>query len=202
MGRPPFDPWLAHLRRDRRGLPVPFINMWGEQTIANTRVAHDPLVGMRATFVDDDAEGLEPNFLKQNPQRQQECMILGGCQVCGKPVPWSRRNLVISSLAIDFVREDGVNKALIYEPWLCDRCCDIAVNWCPALIRRRRDEQLIVHRVTSKRECVFRVATGCIDGPLRAETQADPVAMMVKIQLLNLDLVPHDGRYTPMGDRP
>lgn len=186
MGRPLFDPWLAHLRRDRRGLPVPYINLWGEQTLDNTRVAYCPHADRAAEFVDD--VGDIPNFVKQAPQRQRECMVAGLCQVCARPVPWSRRNLVVSGMSVDFVDVAGRRRALVSEPWLDDRCARIATNWCPALIRRCRTEDLAVIAVRSKRDVRLVVSEGCIDGPLAEATRAAPVAMFVKAAVLTWDI--------------
>lgn len=185
MSRPEPFPWLAHLRRDRRGLPVPYINAWGAEDEAPRWVEHDPLVGGPAVFVGD--VGDVPDFTRQNQQRQRRCMVEGLCQVCGKPVPWSRRNLVVASLSVkwQWVAERRREVPVISEPWLCDRCCAIAVGWCPALIRRTREEQLQVVRVRSPREVTPIVSVGSIDGIPEAGTQ---VRIWSKLQLLTLDI--------------
>jgi hypothetical protein len=188
--RPPFEPWLGHLRRDRRGLPVPYINLWGEDwKTDNITVAYDPNVGREAVFVDDSAEP-EPNFTRANPQRQRECWAAGLCQVCGRPVPWSRRNVVVSGISVEWKQVEGRQRAVISEPWLDDRCAHIATHWCPALIRRRRDEHLTVVPVRSKREAQLVVATGWVEGPLEAATKANPVALTCKLTLLTWDIQP------------
>lgn len=188
MSRPTFDPWLANLRRDRRGLPVPYINLWGEQTEDNTRIAFDLHVDRDAMFIDDAEDG--PNFLKQSPQRQRECMTMGLCQVCGRPVPWSRRNLVVSGISVDFVTVQGRQRAVLTEPWLDDRCAEIATKWCPGLIRRQHRDDLTVVPVRSQREAQLVISSGWIEGPLEAETKATPVAMWVKVILLGLEIAP------------
>jgi hypothetical protein len=186
--RPPFDPWLKHLRRDRRGLPVPYVNLWGQQTLGTTRVAYDRWVGRDAVFVDD--VGDVPNFVKQSPQRQRECMVNGLCQVCARPVPWSRRNLVLAGVSVDFVRVGNQRRAVVFEPWLDDRCLHIALAWCPALIRRRRDEKLEPHPIRSRRDVELVLSEGWVEGDLAAATQARPVGMLVKAALLTLDVRP------------
>lgn len=184
MSRPQAFPWLAHLRKDRRGLPVPYINAWGAETPESYRIAHDRLVGGPAMFRDD--VGDEPDFTRQNPQRQRECMVAGLCQVCGKRVPWSRRNLVISDLSVKWhwVGELRREVPVVAEPWLCDRCCTIAVGWCPALIRRTRDEHLEVVKVRAEREAQLIVSNGVVDG----QQHDGPVFMWAKLQLLTLDI--------------
>jgi hypothetical protein len=195
--RPPFDPWLASRPRDRRGLAVPYVNLWGEQTLANTRIAYDRHVGRDAVYVDDVGE--VPNFLKQSPQRQRECMVAGLCQVCGREVPWSRRNIVLSGVSVEFVQVAGGRRAVVFEPWLDDRCAEIATRWCPALIRRRHDEDLTAVPVRSPREAQLVISEGWIEGPLEAATRARPVAMFAKVILLNHDIRPWSERTVTGG---
>lgn len=185
MSRPSPFPWLDHLRRDRRGLPVPYINAWGAESVERGRVEVDPLVGGPAWFVDD--YGDEPDFTRQNPQRQRRCMVEGLCQVCGKPVPWSRRNLVVADLSVkwQYVAERRCVVPVVAEPWLCDRCCAIAVDWCPALIRRSREEHLQVVRVRSVREVALVVSVGEIVGLPQV---GDHVMLFAKVQLLAVDI--------------
>jgi hypothetical protein len=187
VSRPPAFPWLDHLRRDRRGLPVPWVNAWGAESAAAARVAPDQLVdGELAMFHDD--YGDVPDFTRQSPQRQRRAMIEGLCQVCGKPVPWSRRNLVVADLAVDWVwaAESRREVATVTEPWLCDRCCEIAVHWCPALIRRRRGDVMRVVPVRAMREVRLMVSMGRVDGH---ESAGDAVRMWAKVQLVGLDIV-------------
>jgi hypothetical protein len=186
-GRAPAFPWLDHLRRDRRGLPVPWINAWGAESVEATDVRPDPVVGgaLAAFHLD---HGDVPDFTRQAPQRQRQAMIEGLCQVCGKPVPWSRRNLVVADLAVDWVWSPERRREVptMTEPWLCDRCCAIAVDWCPALIRRRRGDVMRVVPVRSPREVLLMVSTGRVDGFDGAGTE---VRMWGKVQLLGLDIV-------------
>jgi hypothetical protein len=194
-GRPAFDPWLSHLRRDRRGLPVPYVNRWGGEDVARLSVAYDRHAQGRAVFLDDSAE-LEPDFTAQNMGRQRECMATGRCQVCHRPIPWSRRNLVVAPLSVEWISMQGRQVPVIFEPWLDDRCADIAVNWCPALIRRRRDEQLTVVPIRSQREVQLVVSTGWVEGPLEVQARADPAAMWCKVALLS-----HRIERAPSHDR-
>ncbi len=186
--RPPFDPWLNHLRRDRRGLPVPYVNLWqredGVAELDRVRLDHDPNVGMRAVF-QDDADLPVPNFTKQNLGRQRECMTVGLCQVCARPVPWSRRNIVVSSISVEWVDVGGREVPVVFEPWLDDRCAEIATRWCPALIRRTREDNLTLIRIRSQREAQLVVSKGWVEGPFEEETRRNPVAMWAKVALLN-----------------
>jgi hypothetical protein len=184
------DRWLPHLRRDRRGLPIPYINLWGPQTVDNTRVAYDQHIGRDAVFVDD--VGDVPDFTKQCPQRQRECMVDGLCQVCHRSVPWSRRYLVVASMSVEFVSIKGTwpqgPRPVIFEPWLDQRCLDIALGLCPALIRRQREGQLTVHPVRSPRDVNLALSTGWIEGPLEQATKGAGVGMWVKAELRTLDI--------------
>ncbi len=183
VDHPPFDPWLSHLRRDRRGLPVPFVNRWGAEDTARLSVGFDRFVGQRAVFLDDSNEP-EPDFQHANMGRQRQCMAAGLCQVCGRPVPWSRRNLVVSAASVEWVPLGGRQVPVVFEPWLDDRCAEIATKWCPALIRRRHGDDLTVLPVRSERGAQLVVSTGWVEGHLEAETRAAPVAMWVKVTLL------------------
>jgi hypothetical protein len=198
-GRSSAFPWLDHLRRDRRGLPVPFINAWGERTIGSMRADHDPVVGGQAMFFDD--HGDVPDFTYQSPQRQRQCMVQGLCQVCGKPVPWSRRNLVISGMSVEwqYVADLRREVPVVTEPWMCDRCCAIATTWCPALIRRRVDEKMTVIPVRSQREVQIVVSVGSIDGPGLEWTRQRPVFMHAKLRLLTMQIVKGPDRTAAGG---
>lgn len=186
-GRPSFDPWLSHLRRDRRGLPVPYVNRWGLEDTDRLYLAYCPYAGQQGVFL-NDANETEPDFTHQNMGRQRECMAAGLCQVCARPVPWSRRNLVVAPNSVEWARVEGVagEVPLVFEPWLDDRCAEIATRWCPALIRRRREEELYVVPVRSQREVRLVASTGWVEGHLQAQTQRSHAAMWIKVALTRL----------------
>jgi hypothetical protein len=173
---------LAHLRRDRRGLPVPFVNNWGPEDPARYMVLPDRTVGRDALFLDDQDQTV-PDFTRQNMQRQRLCTVDGLCQVCARPVPWSRRFLVISDISIDVIDLGGERWVSLTEPWLDEECAGIAVKRCPALVRRTHADNLSVVKVSSRRQVRLVVSTGWVEGPLEATTRANPVAMWVKILL-------------------
>jgi hypothetical protein len=173
-------PWLAHLRTDGRGRPVPYINRWGGEDVTRLAIRWDPNVRLPAVFL-EDADQPAPDFLAQAFGRQRECMTQGRCQVCGRPVPWRHRRLVVAAATVEQVAVAGVGtRWVITEPWLHERCADFAVRVCPALIRRRRDEQLLVVTVTSPRDVSLAVSRGWVEGPLEAESQRVMPAMWVK----------------------
>lgn len=174
---------LAGLRRDRVGRPVPYINQWGpaEQTF-RVSLRHDPHVDDVAVFYDEDPAG-DPDFTRQSMQRQREIMVRGLCQVCAREVPWPDRKIAISPVTMHVIQWRGLDVAVLHEPWLCPDCADYATRHCPALIRRRRDEQLTVLDVASPDNCHFLVSRGWVAGPLRRRTQKRPVAMWVKVLL-------------------
>lgn len=183
MDRARIDAWLGHRPKDRRGLPIPYINRWGPEEVY---VSYDPRVGRRAAFQRD--AGDEVDFTRQNFQRQRECVIDGLCQVCARQVPWSRRFLPVASLAVDWVPVPGRSEpiAAVYEPWLDERCAEIATRWCPALIRRAREDQLLIHPVRSKRDVQLLLSVGSVDG--FPDTVESPVAMWAKVAVLSLDI--------------
>lgn len=175
--------WLSHLRVDRRGLPVPYVNRWGlEEDVASLSIEYDPNVGMLGVFCDDSKEEI-PNFTAQNMQRQRECITQGLCQVCHRQVPYSRRCVVISSVSVETVTVAGQERAVIFEPWLCTRCALYAVDRCPALIRRKHDEDLTIFPIKRASDYRITVSQGWIEGPLEQQSRETTPAMWAKIIL-------------------
>lgn len=191
------DNWLAHLKRDPRGFPVPWINRWGADGAASTRIAWDHHVNRRGVFHDD--YGPTPDFTAQNIGRQRHAIVAGLCQVCGRAIPWSRRNLVLSGVSTETVDLGGEPVVAVIEPWLDDRCAAIATLLCPALIRRGRDDDLHVLPVRRAKDVQIIVSVGTLDAGMLAAGEAAhpdhvaqlraaanrPVAMWAKILLLN-----------------
>jgi hypothetical protein len=198
--RPDWRPWLAHLRTDRRGLPVPWVNAWGTEVVERMAVRRDPWCARDAMYEDDEAETV-PDFTRQSMQRQRESMLRGMCQVCARPVPWSRRWLVVTDVSVQPIRLDGRTVPVITEPWLCERCKDIAVSWCPALIRRTRADRLTAVPITSKRQVELVLSFGWLDG--QPQTKVNNPVMWVKVALLDTPIVLIDEHTDPhRGDTP
>lgn len=175
---------LAHLPLDRVGRPVPYINAWGiRDDPERITIRYDRNIKQIGVHYADDPDG-EPDFAQQNMQRQREIMIRGLCQVCARPVDWPDRSLVLSPVTVQAIDgPDGQRVAAVHEPWLCPICADFALNYCPALIRRQRDDQLSRLAVPSPDMCRLVVSSGWIDGPFEYATKTNPVAMWVKILL-------------------
>lgn len=178
-------PFLQHLRTDDRGRPVPYINRWGPEDVRRLRIDDDPNIGGQPALFDDDGQELVPDFLAQNMQRQRECMALGLCQVCGRPMPWSRRFLPVSSISIDRISIGDRPAVALTEPWLDERCAEFATKVCPGLIRRKTAEDLQFVEVTSKRQCVLTTSHGWIEGPLEQRSKLVMPAMWAKVVLLD-----------------
>lgn len=173
--------WLAHLRRDRFGRPVPVVNRWGkDENLANLAVQHDRHIGRDAIFY-FDANETEPDFTAQNPQRQRRSMVLGECQICGRPIPWRRRHLVLSSVSTRTITSPGPRQGWlgVTEPWLDRRCAEFAIEKCPALIRRGRDEDLDLISVSSRRDVDVLFTVNAIRN--RPETWQDPPVMWAEL---------------------
>jgi len=175
--------WLTHLRTDRRGLPVPYVNLWGAEDPTRMRIAYDRHTDSEAFFLDDDDQEI-PNFTRQNMGRQRECMVDGLCQVCHRQVPWSRRLLVISRMSVEPINVPQLGDVVaIHEPWLCHRCARFAIDVCPALIRRTREDELKLIQVSSQMDVSMVVSRGWIEGPMEEETKRVQPAMWCKILL-------------------
>lgn len=173
---------LSELRRDRRGLPVPFINQWGELNEASIELRLDPCINELAIYYRDDPTGV-PDFTMQNIQRQREVMWGVRCQVCYREVRGDAR-LALADMSIDRVHIDGLGeRVVVTEPWLCPDCAEFAVGTCPALIRRRRDENLLVYEVEDVAAVRMTTSYGWVDGPLKRLTRKRPAAMWAKLIL-------------------
>jgi hypothetical protein len=182
-------PWLSHLPTDRRGLPVPWVNAWGPEDPSRVRIDRELLpwnwglsIDSWGMFIDDDRDA-GPDFTRQEPGRQRRAVLEGLCQVCARPVPWSRRWLVVAGLSVERIEVDGRSVPVVVEPWLCQRCAEFAVTVCPALIRRTREEDLTLVEVTSKRQVEVFMSRGWVEGALEAESRRLRPFMWAKIAL-------------------
>lgn len=185
-------PFLRHLRTDDKGRPVPYIQRWGPEDVRRLRIDDDANIGGVPALFDDDGHELVPDFRAQSMQRQRECMAKGLCQVCGRPLPWSRRFLVVSSISIDRISIGDRPAVALTEPWLDEQCATFATKVCPGLIRRTTAQDLQLVEVTSKRQCVLTTSHGWIEGPLEQRSKLVMPAMWAKVVLLDpvIDLAP------------
>lgn len=177
--------FLSHLRTDRRGIPVPVINLWGTEQPARMSIEHDPNVGRPGLFLHDEHEQT-PDFTRQNMGRQRQSMMQGRCQVCWRLVPWSRRFLIVAAMSTEEVDYQGRKVRLITEPWLDEACGRFAIEKCPALIRRASVDGLKILPVTNKTQIKAVVSSGWVDGPLEAESRRLQPAMWVKLLLVGV----------------
>lgn len=171
---------LGHLRRDRRELPVPYVNAWGPEKEELLFIQHDIHVNHRAVFREEEPHA-EPDFTRQDMGRQRRCIALGLCQVCGEDTGWPKLAIV----GVDqrkAIMGDAV-WLMIGEPFLCPPCAEFALTACPALIRRRLASEVSLVIVDGQHQFTRDLSTGYVDGPLEAETRADPVAMWGSIML-------------------
>lgn len=178
---------LTHLPQ-WRGLPVPYVNRWGDgEHDTDWSIRYDRNLGDIAAYMADQPGG-PADFRHQCVQRQRECVLLGLCQVCRRPVPWPDRRVVVSSVSVETVDVEGQRVPVVTEPWLCPDCAEFATATCPALIRRGRDEDLTVVTLDAPTDCRIVVSHGWIEGRHEAATRANPVAMWAKILLLNVSV--------------
>lgn len=163
--------WLAHLRTDERGRPVPYVNRWGDEDADRLSLRYDPHVNGTAVFLDDSRE-LVPDFTAQSMQRQRECIFTGRCQVCGRRIESGVLWLPVSTMSVRSVVIEGHGeRVVVTEPWLDERCADFATSTCPALIRRAAVDDLRLFPVRSQREVMASCSRGWIEGPLEAESR-------------------------------
>jgi hypothetical protein len=174
---------LRHLRTDRFGRPVPYVNRWGDSDDPSRySIAYDPHVRRQAVFIAD--YGDTPDFLHQSMQRQRECVMRGLCQVCARPVPWNRRLLVVSKISTEVVVENDVELRMITEPWLDPECAAFAIEKCPGLIRRRTAEDLVLVTADDPHRLQAVVSSGWLKGPLEEESRRVQPAFWCRIRIL------------------
>ncbi len=166
--------------RDGRGRPVPWINVWSaEMPEARWTVEWDGHVQSRGLFTAGGRGEGTPDFTRQAPQRQRASMAARLCQVCGMAAGESAVLVMSGRISAREVEVDGLGpRVVLTEPWLCEPCGAFAVAVCPGLIRRRRDQDLYVVRPVNPTLVVSR---GWVEGPLEAETKAEPTAMWAKL---------------------
>lgn len=174
---------LSHLKR-WHGYPVPIVNCWGEEA-DDSRWYMDVDRNLPADSVSrygifsQGEPGTGDAFLaKQNPQRQRRIMVRGLCQVCGDELK-SKRYIALSAKSTMQSIDVGDGPVVgLAEPPLCLRCVRFAVDVCPGLIRRRRDEDLVIARL---HEWTLVSAHGYYEGPEQEAQIAANCVLWVKL---------------------
>lgn len=175
--------FLEHLRRDSKGRPVPWINVWGPDEEDRFYLQDDPNASGDLAVWQRELPGDQPDFTRQCLQRQRQAVRQGLCQVCGTPAPWPRL-LVWSQMSYETVTLlDGRRQLVITEPWLDTDCAAFALKRCPGLIRRRTAEDLSLIKVESIDQVELIVSRGWIDGPLEQLSKSAQPAMWAKIAI-------------------
>lgn len=176
--------FLTHLRTDQRGVPVPYVNRWGEIADDRVGVETDRHVSKAAAVFLYDEGQQEPSFVHMSPQRQRECMARGLCQICARQVPWSRRFLVVTGHNVDNVLMNRVVTPSVNDPWVDERCAVWARDNCPELLRVPEGASIELVPITSKRQVQFSVYRGYADGPLEGVDQAIQPILWVQAGML------------------
>lgn len=191
---------LAGLPKDRRGRPMPYVNMYGPDGDAAVYLKEDPVVGGRMSAFYRD-RGDELNFARQSLQRQRECMVKGLCQVCARALTWPERCLITSPATTGTVELSGVTVPATTEPWLCTACAGIAMQFCPELIRRRRGDELILLTGLTPAVCSLLITVEWVEGRFEAYTRDNPVVTYVKLAFAAQEavkpLLPDQGKQKP-----
>lgn len=177
---------LTHLRTDRRGLPVPYINVWGDvNDPARFRVGPDPYTEGKDAIWFDDADAGTPDFTHQNYQRQRRVVAESLCQVCARHVDGAERLRLLpvsSVLGRELVNVPGLGTRDVFtEPWLCQDCAMFAKKTCPALIRCRTNKDLRFVPVPAGTRFRVIASVGSVD-PIPHTSWTRPV-MWLKIAL-------------------
>lgn len=181
---------MQHLRIDLdTGRPVPWIQAWKPTDDLNRNSIGycEAARGMGGFFLDDPAADLAADFTMVAPQRQRQSMVFGLCQVCARPLDWGIRALPVSKTSVEEIDLHAQKVIVVHEPWLCPDCAYFAGKWCPHLIGRRSELDLIFVPVAGPDDCQLVMSNGWIEGPYEAATKEDHVALYAKVYLFQTD---------------
>lgn len=179
---------LQHLRIDvETGRPVPWTQAWhnpkGENNDRLTIGYCDAAKGMGAFLLDDPETDLVADFTRVAPQRQRQSMVYGLCQVCARPLDWGIRALPVSKSTIEEIDLHAQKVIVVHEPWLCPDCAYFAGKWCPHLLGRRAQMDLVFVPVSGPDVCQLVMSNGWVEGPYERATKDNPVALHAKVYL-------------------
>lgn len=176
---------LQHLRIDLdTGRPVPWIQAWKPTDPSRLSIGYcEAARGIGAFLLDDPACDLVADFTRVAPQRQRQAMTYGLCQVCARPLDWGIRALPVSTTSIEEIDLHAQKVIVVHEPWLCPDCAYFAGKWCPHLIGRRSNLDLIFVPVASPEDCELVMSNGVVEGAYEAATRESPVALYAKVYL-------------------
>lgn len=166
--------------RDEKGRPVPYVNIWsGELPEETWRLQFDRTLNMNGICVPLGKRGHgTPDFTRQAPDRQRSCMFRHLCQIC---LGFNADHVVLSnSVGSKTIMYEGKQTLVLTEPWMCRPCARYAIENCPALIRRRADEDLHLIRPTTYR---MGYSQGWMEGPLQERTQREMPAMWAELHV-------------------
>jgi hypothetical protein len=133
---------LAH-RPVWHGMPVPYINVWGDERDEHKTVPMlDPVIGQLCWFNAplQLPETGEPDLGQQSLQRQRRVVIEGLCQVCGRPLPLGPRWLIAGRGTYERIEWNGRPVGVMTEPWLCVPCLRFTRVTCPGIRRALRED--------------------------------------------------------------
>lgn len=124
---------------------VPIPAMWSEE--------EEFFVGMCAyskmrAICQKEAQGKGvPRFGRPHAMRQRKMLVLGLCDICGKPLKYARK----ISLSAYCMKTKGGENFTQMEPLLHEECARLSLDQCPALQRQREAHQLQVKEVFNYR---------------------------------------------------
>jgi len=138
---PPIPSTMAHLPRDRRGLPVPHVAGWTSETWGVARA--ELLIRDRpmALFTRGRQGRGRPQFDVVNEARQRRAVLLGRCQVCDDELPRGHGPTLGHSRPIGWLPAASIGDAtfdghpVTHEPLCCLPCAAWADVHCCVLAR-------------------------------------------------------------------
>jgi hypothetical protein len=112
-------------------VPVPHTVLWSEEVASF--LAPDPIAENRIALCNPELQGQgKPMFGKPHMQRQRRAVILGLCDLCGKPL--KGRSKVSLSHASMRTGAEGLCVMQV-EPLLHKECATLSLRHCPSLKR-------------------------------------------------------------------
>lgn len=174
---------LEHLHT-WRGLPVPTVALWSSELPDSAWLWRwDPNVDREGLFTPGAPGAGDAILGRMHPGRQRRSAIAVRCQVCDAQLePGVDAWVVVSQAStlrqVTIDGRDGTATVVI-EPWVCPLCLRFALAVCPGLLRRQREDDLVVHRPHTFLPIMATAALS--EGPLAEESARVQPALWVKI---------------------
>lgn len=161
-------------------VPVPHTVLWSAED--QNFLAPDEWADGHTAICNPDRQGEgRPRFGKPHMQRQRRAVVLGLCDLCGKPLKGHSK----VSLSHAKVRRGAGDQLVVMqvEPLLHKPCAAISMAHCPSLKRDIRDGRLMVRLVAQYQVQLALMTTAAVK-EFTGEDKTGEVVGHAKIVLL------------------